>query len=212
MIYILLGAPGSGKGTISDRLVRNHDFKHISTGNIFRGLAKSNSEIANKVKALMNSGHLIDDKTTGELLLEELKKYDYKTDNIILDGYPRNKEQLLFLLDFFKKNDLKDSNYFFYLDISDKKVIERLSNRLYCPKCERTYHKIALKPVKKGICDDDGTKLLRREDDNPENIKVRLETYHKQTMPMIDSLKGKNFKILDADKNADFILKEIINV
>lgn len=189
MIIIFLGAPGSGKGTISSVLKEEHGFKHISTGEAFREITKSDTELGRRVKHTIEGGNLVDDQTTWEVCKTILEKYDLQNDNVILDGYPRNVKQAETIDEYVSTNNI-DTKVIFY-DVSQEEILKRLGGRLMCSKCGKTYHKINKPPKVEGICDSCGAELITREDDKPENIKVRLVTYDKVTKPVIDYYEGK---------------------
>lgn len=212
MINIFLGAPGTGKGTVSYLLKKNCNYKHLSTGNIFRNITKRNTQIAKKVRDILKKGELVDDQLTFKVLLEDLEKYNLKKDNIILDGYPRNINQAEILLEYFNRHhkDLKISVINFKLP--ESVIIERLTNRLICPKCGKSYHKIffELKPQKEWYCDDDGTKLIQREDDKIKSIKKRLEIYNKETKPLIKYFTDRDILInVDVNDSSQEVYKKV---
>ncbi len=186
MITIILGAPGTGKGTVSDYLVKNHGYKHVSTGNIFKKIMQSESSLGAKVAKLVNAGKLIDDKMTAEILVDGLANYDLKKDKIILDGYPRNLTQALFLESFLEKNNLHLGKVI-NLEVPEEILIKRLSARIICPKCGRSYSKIAKeqKPKVEWICDYDQTTLVQRPDDQPQHVELRLNIFYEQTFPLV---------------------------
>lgn len=215
MIYIFLGAPGTGKGTISYLLEKNNNYKHISTGNLFRSLVKKNSKLGKEVREILKRGELIDNQLTFKVLLEEIEKHNLKKENIILDGYPRNIEQAEILFEYFNRyhKDLKISVINF--ELRNKIIIERLQNRLICPVCGRVYHKTfpELKPKKEWYCDIDKAKLITREDDKIKSIKKRLVIYDEKTKPLIDFFEEKRILIeLDADDTPDNIYEKVLKI
>lgn len=215
MIILLLGAPGAGKGTISEFLIHNYNFKHLSTGNAFREIINhENSPLSKKLQAILASGGLVDNETTNQLISIMLLTNDLKNSNIILDGYPRNLEQVEFLSNFLVTNNLK-LDYIINLEINDDVILERLSNRLFCPKCNRTYHKTnkELKPKQEWICDDDGSELSIREDDSREKVLYRLNEFKKQTEPIIDWYsKHRTIHNVNAVEGLDKLKTEIIDI
>ncbi len=208
MLLILLGAPGSGKGTISKELATKECFEHISTGNIFRNLAKQQTEFANNMKKRLDSGLLIDNQTTWEIVLDSFKWINFEIEDIILDGFPRNIVQYKHISKYLIDNQI--AYKFLYFKISDEEVIERLNNRLYCPLCNRTYNKLNLKPNREWYCDDDNTELLQRKDDQLDSIQRRLDIYKKDTYPIIELIKDKKFFIeISADKDFQKIYSNV---
>ncbi|BDV03574.1 MAG: adenylate kinase [Candidatus Hepatoplasma scabrum] len=215
MIYIFLGAPGTGKGTISYLLDKNKNYKHISTGNIFRELIKKNTKLAKEVRGILKKGELIDDQLTFKVLLEDIEKYNLKKDNIILDGYPRNINQAEILFEYFSRyhKDLKILVINF--ELRNKIIIERLTNRLICPLCGKSYHRLFLdlKPKKEWYCDNDKTKLIQREDDKIKSIKKRLVIYDEQTKPLIEYFSDKKILInLDANDSPTKIYEKVLKI
>ena len=211
MIYIFLGAPGTGKGTISFELSKNHNFKQISTGEIFRAMVKTNSPLGNKLQEILNAGSLVDDKLTIEILKETLENYDLEKDNIILDGVPRTINQAELIEQFLEKINIKIKKVVNF-ELSQEKIIKRLSGRLMCPVCGKTYHKEYLRPIKLWVCDIDQAELITRKDDEKESIIKRLENYNANTKPLIDFYKKKNLLIgINADQDIPEITKELIS-
>ncbi len=184
MKAIMLGAPGAGKGTYASRLKEKLDVETIATGDIFRELAKENSDLARKVKGYMEKGLLVPDDVVIEVLKQRLSKIP-KGKGFILDGFPRTMDQAK-MLDAITKIDV-----ILMLDVPDWIIIERLSTRRICKNCGTVYNILYLKPKVEGICDKCGGQLYQRSDDNPEVIKKRLQVYKEQTTPLIEFFKEK---------------------
>lgn len=184
MLLIFLGAPGSGKGTVSQRMVKNHGYKHISTGDIFRRIIADKTELGLKVKDLIEGGNLVDDETTWEVAKVALSEVDIINDNVILDGYPRNIHQAELMNAWLVENNLGTPKPI-YFEVSEKEILRRLTGRMMCPTCGKAYHKEFMPPTTEGICDIDQSELYQREDDKIENVKVRLDTYKEVTEPLI---------------------------
>ncbi len=211
MLLILLGAPGSGKGTLSEKLSSKNGFEHVSTGNIFRNLSKKDTPLAISVKEKLDNGLLIDDATTWEVVEDAFENFDFENQKIILDGYPRNKHQFESISKYIQDNKIESKTLYF--DINENEVIERLSNRLFCPVCNRTYHKLWLKPEREWYCDSDNTELLQREDDKPEHIKKRMEVYNQETLPILELAKQTNsFHSVDAKLDVEVIYDEVLKI
>jgi len=181
----MLGAPGAGKGTYSSRLQQKLGVEVIATGDIFRELAKEDSELARKVKGYMEKGLLVPDEVVLEVLKQRLNKIP-KEKGFILDGYPRTLAQAK-SLDLITKIDV-----ILLLDVPDWIIIERLSTRRICRNCGTVYNIMYLKPKVEGVCDKCGGQLYQRSDDNPEVIKKRLQVYQEQTKPLLEFFKKKN--------------------
>lgn len=211
MLYIFLGAPGSGKGTISDVLVNEHNFKHISTGDIFRKIIASGSELGNKVKGLIESGNLVDDDTTWEVAKVALEEQDLINDNVILDGYPRNLVQGASITNYLKDKNIENGIKAIFFDVPQDLILERLTGRMMCKTCGKAYHKTYMKPLTEGRCDIDGGELYQREDDKKENVQVRLDTYSEVTEPLIEFYKNNDELItVDGAKEKSVVVKQTL--
>jgi len=178
MKLLILGKPGSGKGIQSDKICEKYKTTHISTGDIFREILKKQSPLSKKIKNIINSGKLVSDEITNEIVKNRLSQADCKN-RFLLDGFPRNLFQAEFL------SQIEDINAVVYLKVNDKEIIKRISSRRVCPNCKAVYNIITMPPKIEGICDNCKTPLIQREDDRPESIKERLDTYNKQTKPLI---------------------------
>lgn len=184
MKAIIIGAPGAGKGTYASRLQQKLGVEVIATGDIFRELAKQDSDLARKVKSYMEKGLLVPDEVVIEVLKQRLNKIP-KGKSFILDGYPRTLDQAK-MLDTITKIDV-----ILLLDVPDWIIIERLSTRRICRNCGAVYNVRFLKSHIEGICDKCGGPLYQRSDDNEEVIKKRLQVYQDQTKPLLEYFKQK---------------------
>lgn len=209
MITIFLGAPGTGKGTASEELVRNYGWKHISTGEAFRNIIESGSKLGLRVKGIIEGGDLVDDETTAEVLESYLDRFDMDKDKIILDGYPRTMNQVDHISKLQRDGRISmDKVIFFKLDSETQ--LARLTGRIGCPECKAGYHKVFKKPQVEGVCDNDGATLTQRKDDKIENVKVRLEVYEKLTAPVVEFYKNKNILVsVDASVSPEHTAKNI---
>jgi len=188
MKLILLGPPGAGKGTLAAKAVEILDVPHISTGVIFRSAMTSASPLGLKVKAIVESGKLVDDETTIELVKERLSQADMKN-GYILDGFPRTIPQAEALSSFSAVEKVVN------ICISDSDVLERLGGRQVCRKCGHNFHITYDKPKQEGVCDYCGGEVYTRDDDKDEAIQKRLEVYRSQTAPLIDFYRGKGLLV-----------------
>ena len=184
MLLIFLGAPGSGKGTISNLMVDEHGYKHISTGDIFRKVVSEGKELGLKIKEIIDNGQLVDDTLTWEVAKVALSELNLEEDNIILDGYPRNIHQAKLMNDWIKENHFSSPTPI-YFEVSKELILSRLTGREMCKVCGRAYHKLNMPSKVEGKCDLDGGDLYQREDDKLENINVRLKIYDETTKPLI---------------------------
>ncbi len=184
MLVIFLGAPGSGKGTVADKLVTENGYKHISTGDIFRRIIAEGTELGQKVKGIIDGGNLVDDETTWEVAKVALEELDLNNEKVILDGYPRNIYQAELLEAYMKEKGYEDPipQYF---EVEEKVLLQRLASRVMCRECGRSYHLINRPTKVEGVCDVCQGETYQREDDKPENVQVRLDTYKEVTEPLV---------------------------
>lgn len=186
MKMVMLGAPGSGKGTQAEFLSKKLGIPTISTGAIVRNAIADETELGMESKKYIDEGKLLPDTLINDILVERLGDEDCK-DGFILDGYPRNATQAEYL----DKTDFT-IDVALFIEVEDDEVIERLSNRLQCESCGSSYHLEYKLPVKEGICDNCGKKLIRRSDDTPEIIRKRLDVYHGLSEPLKNYYINKN--------------------
>ena len=202
MNFIFLGPPGAGKGTLAAAVSALYGIPHISTGEIFRAAIKAQTPLGKKVKAIIDSGALVGDDITVELIRDRLAQSNAKN-GFILDGFPRTINQAE-QLEKIAKIDCAVN-----FDINDEAVVERLSGRRVCRKCSHNFHVVFMPPEKENTCTHCGGELYIRDDDKPEAIKRRLEVYRAQTAPLIDFYRSKNLlKNIDAKPATDIILAD----
>lgn len=196
-VIILLGAPGSGKGTQAVRLSDKLGIPQISTGDLFRENLKNNTPIGQKAKSYMDQGQLVPDELVLGMLFDHLAHCNACEKGYILDGFPRTLRQAqqfddqLALAEKYAANIIAIS-----LEVPDEVIIERLSQRLSCESCGAPYHITSSPPKNEGICDRCGGCLIQREDDREEVIRKRLQVYHEQSAPLKDYYKKKGELIL----------------
>ena len=200
--FVFLGPPGAGKGSLAVKVAEDYKIPHISTGDIFRANIKAQTPLGVKVKAIIDSGSLVSDELTFELVKDRLAQDDCKN-GYILDGFPRTIPQAEMLDGLVA--DLKVVNF----QISDDIVIGRLSTRRVCKACGANYNIKTLPPKVEGICDKCGGELYQRDDDKQESILHRMDVYREQTEPLINYYKNKG-KITDLDASiaTDILLGE----
>ncbi len=180
MRIILLGAPGSGKGSVGDRLSGAYGFPRISTGDLLRNAVKKQTPLGVRAQEQMGKGGLVDDGLVLELLRERLAWADARP-GYVLDGYPRNQAQARSL----EALDGGRPEVVFEIVTSDEVVVHRLSTRRICASCGAVFNVITKKPKQDGICDICGSALIQRNDDRPDVIPERMRTYRSQTAPLI---------------------------
>ena len=192
MVIIMLGAPGTGKGTVGKLLSDELGIPHVSSGEIFRSYVKKQEKIGKQIESYMVQGKLVSDELAIQILEKRLKEDDVKR-GVILDGYPRNIKQAEKLDELLMKQGRK-VEIAVNLSLSDQDIIDRIVKRRTCPNPEcREIYNIEFKPPKiEGICDKCGSKLIQREDDNEETVRKRLETYHEISEDLIDFYKHKD--------------------
>ena len=204
---ILLGAPGSGKGTQAARLVSDLGYIHISTGDLLRAEIKSGSDLGNRVQDIMNKGGLVDDSTVLELLSANC---NLESTSYIFDGFPRNIEQAKSLDNSVLKG-VKSRAVYFQIDLD--LLASRLVNRRTCSGCGEIYNLLSKAPKDPSVCDKCGSKLTQRKDDNEDTVKTRLGVF-KETIEPVLAYYEENDRLrrLDASEGADKVfesLKEI---
>ena len=186
MIIIMLGAPGTGKGTVAGILQEKKGFKQISTGDIFRKNIKEQTELGKIADSYISKGNLVPDDITVELVKSVLDNEDIEK-GIILDGFPRTINQAEELDKYLKSKDNK-VDLVVNLTTPEKEIIERIVNRRVCSnqECKTVYNLVLNPPKVPDICDKCGSKLIQRDDDNEETVKARFENYTKQTSSLIE--------------------------
>lgn len=207
---IFIAPVAAGKGTQSEMLIDKYNYEHVSTGEIFREIINSGTEIGNEVKNIINSGKLVDDELTTKIVKEKLEKINGKP--FILDGFPRDLTQAITLNEMLdnKKIDYK----VIYLEINKETSMKRTLGRMVC-KCGRTYNIFidSLKPKVDGICDYCGNSLVKRDEDNQETFEVRYSNLMNSLEPVLKLYQdlGK-VVIVDANQNTLDIFKDIEKV
>ena len=207
-VVILMGLPGSGKGTQGAILSKDLSLPHISTGDIFRKMAKEDSSESKMLAGYMNEGKLI----PSELVNEVVRKYissDECKNGCILDGYPRTLEQAEY---FIEKIDADISTIFF--NLSNDEAIKRILGRISCVACGKPPRLDPVNIVKAGVCDECGSHdLLARLDDDQDTIVARLDEYRKETLPMVEYYKKKGkFHIVNAGQSKQKVADEVASI
>lgn len=178
MNLILLGAPGAGKGTQAEVICSKLSIPAISTGNMIRAALKSGSELGKKVQSFMDAGELVPDDVVIAIIRERLAEPDC-AGGFVLDGFPRTIAQAEALDRMGVKIDRVID-----IEVSDDRIIARMSGRRVCEKCGASYHLLYKKPKQEGVCDACAGTLVQRKDDHPDTVAQRLRVYHEQTEPL----------------------------
>lgn len=199
MKLILLGPPGSGKGTVADRLEKEFHLKHISAGQLLREEVAKGTTLGKDIQKIIEKGDLAPDELVTQIIKLEIRNKN----NYILDGFPRTVNQA-------KETEELKIGKVIYLDIAEKEVMARLSERRVCSTGEHNYHLKYLPPKKAGVCEVDGTKLIRRKDDDPRMIQERFKVYNKQTKPVVEYYRKKGIlKSVDATQSPEKVYGEV---
>lgn len=180
MKLIIVAAPGAGKGTQAEIISKHFDIPTISTGAMLRHNIKEGTELGKIAQNYINDGKLVPDDIMIDIVRKRLTEDDCKN-GFILDGFPRTLKQAEAL----DKSDI-DIDKVLTIEVEEEKIVERLSGRLECSVCGSSFHKAYRAPRVDGVCDNCGGSLRTRKDDQPEVIRERLKTYHKQTAPLKD--------------------------
>jgi adenylate kinase len=209
MKIVLMGPPGAGKGTYASRLNRILRIPHISTGDIVRSEIHAKTVIGKKIKKYSDKGDLVPDKIILRLLATRLKKDDCKN-GFILDGFPRTINQAEIF------ENIINVDVVINLEVSDKIVITRLSNRIVCKDCGLIFNLLTLKPKKDGLCDNCEGQLYQRIDDKIETIQDRLGVYRKETKPLMEYYDKKgileNITCINLLTTPESIIEKILNI
>lgn len=183
---IILGAPGSGKGSQCKWITKDYNVPHISTGDIFRKNISEGTELGKKAKEYMDKGALVPDELVIDLLTSRLDEPDCVENGFLLDGFPRTLSQAEALSNYLTSKGISIDRVI-NIDVDDSEIMSRALNRRTCsnPECKEIYNVRDNPPKVEGICDKCGAPLFIRDDDNEETVSNRLRVYHEQTEPLI---------------------------
>jgi adenylate kinase len=183
MRLILLGPPGSGKGTQAKLLSVRNGLAHIGTGDILREAARLGTPLGQKAAPFLSSGQLVPDDLVNEVVAERFRRED-RPEAFVMDGYPRTLAQAA-SFDQVLRQQFLFLTAVLWLELEDSEIVERMSGRRTCPKCQSTYHLVYQPPKKDSLCDVCGTALVQREDDREETVRGRLRLYHLNTGALV---------------------------
>lgn len=208
MKIILLGAPGSGKGTQGDLVTKKYSFPRISTGDLLREAVALGTPLGKEAKAIMERGDLVADDLVVKMVEERITKPDC-AEGYILDGFPRTINQARKLENIDKNHQEVVTEIY----LPDQVVIDRLSARRICSSCGTIYNLLGHTPEAENICNVCSGKLIRRDDDKPEVIQARLKVYHEQTEPLVDYYKAKtNYFQINGEGTIEEIFTRVCEV
>lgn len=200
MYLILLGPPGSGKGTQAERLCKELNLPHVASGDLFRDHLKRETELGVLAQSYMDKGQLVPDDVTISMVKERLSRSDCR-EGTLLDGFPRTLAQAEALDSILRELGQQLTGVLF-IAIPDDVLIDRLSGRRICRNCQTPYHILFSPPRGVQTCDLCGGELYQRDDDQPETIKARVDVYHKQTAPLIKYYQAADL-LYEVDGNLD---------
>lgn len=208
---ILLGAPGSGKGTLAKMICAEYGLPHLSTGDMLRKSVKDGTELGERVKHYMNEGKLVPDDIVIDVLRQRLSEKDCEC-GLVMDGFPRTgkqAEELGKILDEYKMS----LDAVIYLEVPEEVLISRLTGRRQCVSCGDIYHVDNMPSKRDGMCDICGGRLYQRDDDKRETIEVRLNAYEEKTAGLIDFYADKNFlKFIKGDSGPETVFEEVKSI
>ena len=205
---ILMGPPGAGKGTQAERLVADFDLPYYATGDILRAAVKEESELGKEAKQYMDRGDLVPDEVICRVIMERVDSSE-AADGFLLDGFPRTVPQAE-TLDGALERRGRELTAAILVEVPDEEVIRRLSGRRICVKNQHVYHVEFDPPKNPGVCDQDGSRLVQREDDAEETVQKRLDVYHEQTTPLIEWYEGKSLlRRFDGTRSPDEVHRHI---
>ncbi len=206
MNLIFLGPPGAGKGTVAQRLSKEKNIPHVSTGDLFRAEIKNGTELGKKVQSILSAGDLVPDELTSEIVKKRLSQPDAE-DGVILDGFPRTIPQADSLEAFCTIDGVLN------FQLNDEEVVKRLSGRRIAKSSGRIYHVIYNPPKTPGIDDETGEPLITRPDDEEDAVRNRLNVYHEQTSPLIEYYESKDLLIdVDASQSPEEVYQSVIAI
>ncbi len=208
---IILGAPGSGKGTRASALCEVLGIVQVATGDLFRNNLKNGTELGKLAKSYMDKGELVPDDLTAAMVEDRLKNPDAAR-GFILDGFPRTVRQAELLDEILSRKGEKIEAVLF-LDVPDEEIVRRTSGRLICEKCQATYHVSYNPPKSDGVCDKCGSKLVTRADDKPETVLKRLDVFRKNTLPLVEFYRGRGSLIrIPAELSQDGVKADMLGL
>lgn len=211
MNIVLMGLPGAGKGTQAERIVKEFQIPHISTGDMFRSAVKEQTPLGVEAKRYMDSGQLVPDEVTIGIVKERLSKPDCEN-GFLLDGFPRTVPQAEALETTLSELD-KNIDYVIHIEVAKEKLLSRLTGRRICKQCGATFHVEFNPPAAEGTCSVCSGELYQRADDNEETVGTRLEVNIAQTAPLLDFYSQRGLlQNIDGDREINEVFADISNL
>jgi adenylate kinase len=209
MNVILLGPPGSGKGTQAKRVEQAYGITQLSTGDMLRAATASGSELGLRVKSIMDSGQLVPDGIIIDMIADRIGQPDSRN-GFILDGFPRTLPQAQALDEMLARRGLR-LDHVIEFEVDEPALVDRLAGRFSCQQCGASYHEHDNRPCVDGVCDVcGGCEFACRADDRPETVKARLEVYHRQTAPILPYYRDRGIlRPVDGMAEIDAVTREI---
>jgi adenylate kinase len=203
---VIIGPPGSGKGTQAAKLCDYYKIPRISTGDLLRHEMKNKTELGGKIHEAMETGNLVPDPYVVQVLAARLSKKDCR-DGYVLDGFPRTVTQAHLLVNLTDNDDVDKA---IYISCSDEHLLARLTARRICPNCDRIYSVVVSPPNTENVCDICQAKLIQRPDDKEVIVADRIAIYHKMTEPVIDYFEKEGLLVrINGEGNIEDISKAI---
>jgi adenylate kinase len=212
MNVVLLGPPGSGKGTQAKRIEQAHGIPQLSTGDMLRAATASGSELGLRVKSVMDSGQLVPDGIIVDMIADRIGQPDCRN-GFILDGFPRTLPQAQALDEMLAQHGLR-LDHVIEFEVDEAALVARLAGRFNCQQCGASYHERDTRPKVDGVCDVCGAcEFVCRADDRPETVKERLEVYHRQTAPILPYYRARGtLRCVNGMADIDAVSREIEQV
>lgn len=207
---LLLGAPGSGKGTQSEKIKNMFNIPVIATGDIFRKNISEGTAFGKKAQSFMDKGELVPDELVVEIVEDRLMQDDCRN-GFLLDGFPRTVFQAEALNEFLVEKGEELTNVVF-IELEDEELLRRISGRRVCRSCGRSFHVVSMKPKQDGVCDACGGELYQRSDDSEETAHNRIAVYMKETMPLVKFYEDQNILFrVDGKQDPEAVFENIKN-
>jgi adenylate kinase len=209
MNIILLGPPGSGKGTQAKRIAQNHAVTQLATGDMLRAATLSGSELGLRVKSIMDSGQLVPDDIIIDMIAYRIEQTDCRN-GFVLDGFPRTLAQAQALDQMLARRNHR-LDHVIEFEVDEAALVDRLAGRFTCQQCGASYHEYDNRPKVDGVCDAcGGCEFICRADDRPETVRARLDVYHRQTAPILPYYQERGIlRPIDGMAEIDLVTREI---